>query len=297
LLSYVPGTPSFVVLGADTYLAARPATPIQLAHACRAAGFDAAVPTTWGDEIIALDCARQLSTRTLAPAVFCACERVRARLLAPGTELTSYFVSTVAPPVAAARYLRRMYGDTPIDITYVGDCPSGRDPVIDRQITPTRFLTDLAERGIIVVNEPTVFQSLFAPDRRRCLSAPGGLPTDDLLQGVHPAAQAAGLGEPVVARTAVELTAEDYAMDLAQYLVLDEPVLIDIGAQVGCVCCGALEKVPPGRARPSVVALEPPRSCQLIVEPDINVEVRLPAIANNASDGLDPPLVFEAAGS
>ena len=82
-------------------------------------------------------------------------------------------------------------------------------------------------------------------------------------------------------------------MDLAQYLVLDEAVLLDIGTQVGCVCCGAVENVSPGRARAAAVALEPPRSSQLIVEADITIDVRLP----ETSDDLDPPLVVEAAGS
>ena len=52
-------------------------------------------------------------------------------------------VSYVAPPVATARYLRRLYGDAPLDITYVGGCPSGGDTVIDRQIRPEEFFAGL----------------------------------------------------------------------------------------------------------------------------------------------------------
>ena len=47
---------SIVVLGADTVLAALPATPVQLAHACRALGYDMAFPASWGDEIVASAC-------------------------------------------------------------------------------------------------------------------------------------------------------------------------------------------------------------------------------------------------
>jgi hypothetical protein len=44
-------SPSLVILGTDAVLAAAPATPVQLAHACLAAGYGAAVPASWGDEL------------------------------------------------------------------------------------------------------------------------------------------------------------------------------------------------------------------------------------------------------
>src|SRR5579871_6207505 len=109
----------FVIVGADAYLVARPATPVQVAHACRAAGYAAAIPATWGDELIAEACARRLATRSLPSAIFCACRRVRDRLLGPGPDLMPFLMSFVAPPIAAARYLRALYGDAPIDVTYV----------------------------------------------------------------------------------------------------------------------------------------------------------------------------------
>ena len=185
-----PGAPTpFVIIGADAFLAARPATPVQVAHACRAAGYVAAVPATWGDELIAEACARKLATRTLPAAIFCSCRRVRDRLLGPGPDLLPFLVSYVAPPVATARYLRALYGDAPLDITYVGACPSGStDRSIDRQIRPEEFFAGLAARGIVPAQEPLVFNSILAPDRRRCHSLPGGLPTDSILQSPGPAA-------------------------------------------------------------------------------------------------------------
>ena len=42
--------PSVLILGTDAVLAAGPATPVQLVHACRAAGYDAVIPASWGDE-------------------------------------------------------------------------------------------------------------------------------------------------------------------------------------------------------------------------------------------------------
>jgi hypothetical protein len=277
----VADTPSFVVLGADAYLAARPATPIQMAHACRAAGFDVAIPATWGDELIALDCARRLVDRTIPAAVFCACERVYDHLAAPGPELTPYLIRTVAPPIATARYLRELYGGAPLDITYVGDCPSARDASIDRQIAPATFLGDLAQRGIDPSNEATVFQAVFAPDRRRCYSLPGGLPTDELLQGLNPAGRTVGAVEPLVARCTIEITGEEYAAEL---------VLLDLAPRLGCVCSGAVGTTQPGRARSAVVALEPPRSPHPIVETSVIVDLAVPGDDRDAGASEGSPV-------
>ena len=43
-----------VIFGNDAVVAARPASPGQLANACRAAGFDMVVPPSWGDELVAV---------------------------------------------------------------------------------------------------------------------------------------------------------------------------------------------------------------------------------------------------
>ena len=101
-----PNAPAVVILGNDAQLAARPATPVQLAHACLAAGFRAAVPASWGDELVAGATLTALATRTERPAIQCSCPHVARRLLAVGPELAAHMVSLVAPPVAAARYLR-----------------------------------------------------------------------------------------------------------------------------------------------------------------------------------------------
>src|SRR5438067_4356844 len=73
--------PSLLILGTDAVLAAVPATPVQLAHACLASGFDAVIPVTWGDELVAarvLDRIRGIDT----PVVQCCCPYVTRRLAA-----------------------------------------------------------------------------------------------------------------------------------------------------------------------------------------------------------------------
>ena len=280
---------SFVIIGADGYLAARPATPVQVAHACRAAGYAAAIPATWGDELIAERCARRLATRTLPSAIFCSCRRVRDRLLGPGADLLPFLVSFVAPPVATARYLRELYGNTPIDITYVGTCPSAsNEPSIDRQLRPEEFYASLGERGIVAAEEPLVFNSFFAPDRRRCNSLPGGLPIDSLLQAQNGAAQADDAGDedddalPFIPRSVVEIREVEYAAELAQYLIAGAPVLIDLGPRLGCACSGAVSGVTAAQARDAVIALEPPRSPTPVVEPDVSADVDLDPAADDS---------------
>jgi Iron only hydrogenase large subunit, C-terminal domain len=268
--------PSFAVIGADAFLAARPATPVQVVHACSRAGYDATVPATWGDELIAARCIERLAERTLAPAIFCACSLVRDRLLAPGPDLLPFVLSFVSPPVAAARYLRQLYAGRSVDITYVGACPSADDEAIDRVVTPVAFFAELRARGISLSHQPTVFDSTFAPDRRRCLSQPGGLPAPALLDN-H-----------VIGRRITEIGSFEYAADLAQHLILSEPVLIDISARAGCACAGAAIGVPPLETRRTVVALEPPRSAQPIVEPGVQVMIDLPLAPPPDGDGPEP---------
>jgi hypothetical protein len=284
-----PATP-FVIIGADAYLAARPATRVQVAHACRAAGYAAAIPATWGDELIAAGCARRLARRTLPSAIFCSCRRVRDRLLGPGPDLLPFLVSFVAPPVATARYLRQLYGSAPLDITYVGACPSAADePMIDRQIRPEAFFASIIARGIVPAQEPLVFNSFFAPDRRRCVSLPGGLPIDRVLQGADgPGVAAASelddeaLSLPVVPRSVVEVREVEYAAELAQYLIMSAPVLLDLAPRLGCFCSGAVGGVPVAQARAAVLALEPPRSPTPVVDTDVRVEVDLDPAADDS---------------
>src|SRR5688500_20159116 len=94
---------SVVILGTDIVLAAAPATPVQLAHACLAAGYGAVVPASWGDELIATECLRRTTRRGRDPVVCAVCPRVTDRLLARGGGLAQVAMALVSPPVATAR--------------------------------------------------------------------------------------------------------------------------------------------------------------------------------------------------
>src|SRR5678815_2207671 len=81
-----PAVP-IVILGADALLAAAPATPVQLAHACLRAGFGNVVPASWGDELIAAAVLKRLPRFGERPAIQCSCPIVAHRLLTTGGDL------------------------------------------------------------------------------------------------------------------------------------------------------------------------------------------------------------------
>ena len=144
--------PSLAILGADALLSAQPATAVQLAHACARIGYHSVVPSSWGDELVAAGCLRQIATRRgngdSGPAIFCSCPYVAHRLLAVGPDLEPFLTSFVPPPVAVARYLRAVYTPWRIRLTYIGRCPGAADDSIDARITPEELLAVLTERGV-----------------------------------------------------------------------------------------------------------------------------------------------------
>jgi hypothetical protein len=256
--------PSVVVLGTDAVLAAAPATPVQLAHACLAAGYAAVVPASWGDELIATAATKLLARRPGSPAVFCACPLVAHRLLRAGEDLTPFIVSTVAPPVATARYVRALYGQQPVRVTFVGRCPAAADDAIDARFTPAEFLTSLAERGIDLAAQPEVFDSVLPPDRRRHASLPGGVPTAEALRRAG------------ITRELVEIEGPDLATQLSRHLLAGTQALIDLAPRQGCACSGALAGGAPAQVRRAVADLEPPRSPASVVDTTLGVSVELP---------------------
>ncbi|HKO14773.1 MAG TPA: hypothetical protein VJU87_00985 [Gemmatimonadaceae bacterium] len=275
--------PSVVVIGADALLAARPATAVQFAHACMQMGYENVVPASWGDELIAAATLRALESHGRAPAVQCSCPLVAERLLAAGGELRPFLVSLVSPPVAVARYLRALHAPAHLHITYVGGCPGAMDAAIDERLRPDELLARFIERGVVLEDEPVVFDSIIPPDRRRFRSQPGGLPAPDALWG-----EAAG-------RSIAQVGAQDLPVDLAQQLLSDAPVLVDIACALGCVCSGAVPGAQPFEARASVSALEPPRATGIVVEEHVPVLLEQPvppvprAARSVANNGSPPP--------
>jgi len=273
--------PAVVILGNDAVLAARPATPVQLAHGCLAAGFRAVIPASWGDELVASATLDALSGRAARPAIHCACPHVARRVLAVGSELAPHLISLVAPPVAAARFLRlNSAGD--LRVTYVGRCPAAADDSIDARLTPEELLAQLADRGIDPLSQPEVFESVIPPDRRRHLSVPGGLPSPEELWSHD--------------RWIVEtMRSNDFASELAELLLARKDTLIDPAPAVGCVCSGAIRGSASSEARATVIALEPPRSTYPIVDErgTLSLELPLPMAARGVADVVAEPSALD----
>ena len=278
---------SFLILGTDAVLAARPATPVQLAHACAALGFDVVIPATWGDEIIAQTLAQRVRDKG-TPVVQCSCPLVARRFAEHTGVLDGMVMRFVPPPVATARYLRAVYGQRVPRITYAGDCPVA-SASIDEHLSCASLFERLAERGIAPDVQPTEFDSVIPPDRRRHFSEPGGVPTREALRR-------AGTRYEVV-----ELPAGDVSAELAQHLLSGERVIVDIATAVGCRCSGAGGDPQHSDPRARVRAHEPPRAPSPVVDASIGVlvDVEMPPLPAPAMETapIDQEAESEAAES
>jgi len=280
-------TVPIVILGTDALLAAAPATPVQLAHACLRAGFGNVVPASWGDELIAAAVLRQLPRFGTGPAIQCSCPIVAHRLLTTGGDLRPVMLALVPPPVALARYVRALSHPTRTRITYVGGCPGASDESIDIRMTPDALIAMLLEREISLQEQPRVFESIIPPDRRRFRSQPGGVPT------------AERLWTDAGARALVEIEGDDIVSEIAQQLLAGANVLVDASARLGCLCSGAIPAVAPHDARGLVVALEPPRANAPLVDEQaaIDLDSPLPAAPRTPIDVAAVPGAMSPSGS
>jgi len=265
----VPIVP-IVVLGTDAVLAAQPGTAVQLAHACLKAGFANVIPASWGDELIATATLRKLGASASGPAIACSCPIVAHRLLSASADLQPVLVTFVPPPVAVSRYIHLLARPSRARITYVGNCPGAIDDSIDIRMSPDALISMLAERHIVIEDQPRVFESVIPADRRRFRSQPGGLPSADVLWS------AGG------ARRIVEVSSGDLVSTIAQHIIADENVLIDAAVALGCVCSGALAQ----GGRGAVVSIEPPRASSPVIDEaaPIQLELRVPAASRTPVD-------------
>ena len=218
-----------------------------------AAGYQAVIPASWGDELIAARAIDRVREST-APVVHCACPFVTRRLSAHGDALGTTLLCLVPPPVAAAQYLRALYAPAQPRITYAGGCPGAAHDAIDVWMSPEELLGRLVERGVSLAAQPREFDSVIPPDRRRYYSDPGGVPSRQALRQLPDAVDL------------VELKSDDVVVDLAELLLSGTRALIDVSLSLGCCCSGAVAKATPEVARARVREQEPPRALSPIVD-------------------------------
>lgn len=213
----------------------------------------------------------------------CSCPYVSRRLAPHGDAIAPMLLPFASPPVATAEYLRAVYSPSRLHLTYAGGCPSASHESIDVWLSPAELLAALSERGIVATGQPTEFDSVLPPDRRRFFSEPGGVPSRYALR--H-------LPAPV---EYVEVKADDFVVDVAQQLLSPTRALIDVSIPLGCCCSGATGAVSSEVARARVREMEPPRALAPIVDHSLKLPLdrSLPKSAvetYRAPPAAQPPL-------
>jgi diguanylate cyclase (GGDEF)-like protein len=158
-----------------------PATPEQVINACFTAGFERVYFETIGDELVAGEYLsiwragdRRSWLRSTSPIVVNYC---RTRL----PELLPFLAPIVTPPVALARYIRRVE-PVELDIIYAGvGAPgvNGDESAIDICVSLDELEELLELSGAAPLGQPMNLSRL-PPERRRHLSLAGGLPREML---------------------------------------------------------------------------------------------------------------------
>jgi hypothetical protein len=252
---------SIAILGNDAFLAASPALPVQLMHAALAAGFDAVVPVSLGDELVAGETLRLAQLHGRRPVVQCACPFSLTQLCKREANLADITVAVAPAAVALARALRLDRSEPP-HITYIGACPGAQDPSIDLQVLPEPFLRGLGQKGILLDVQPEVFSDRLPPDRRRYLSLPGGAPRPELV-------------ESVLRRQVVSLDARmNPLLAVADALFDGGVTMIDPAGAYRCVCAGSESATSVAEGRMAIAALEPARSTSPIFEAPAWLDLR-----------------------
>ncbi len=278
---------SIAILGNDAFLAAMPALPVQLMHAALAAGFDAVVPASLGDELVAGETLRLAQLRGRRPVVQCICPYALNQLCKREANLADVTIAVAPAAVALARALRQEQPE-PQHITYIGACPGAQDPAIDLQVQPEAFLRGLERKGIAVRAQPDVFTDRLPPDRRRYLSVAGGAPRPQLV-------------EALLRRNVVTLGSRmNPLLAVADALFDGGVTMIDPAGAYHCACSGSAEDRSAAEGRAALERLEPVRATSPIFEapPWLDLRPTLPASDSDSMDdqaARDGPVAFSDA--
>ncbi|HEV8600166.1 MAG TPA: diguanylate cyclase [Gemmatimonadales bacterium] len=251
-----------LILGTESAAHFYPVQPEQVVNACYAAGFRVVSRGVIGDELVASEYLK-LWRSNLDGTLIRSSDPVVVEAIRSGyPELVPYLAPIATPPVAEARYLRSLYGDS-VKVVYAGLASSPGAPELDAWVTFEDLLELLRLRGVTAAAQPTVFARL-PQERRRHLSAAGGMPLallEELRQTSKRYQKLRGLSAlPALSRAVVVDKLELGFVDiLASEGALDHPL------------SGPREEL---YWRRSVVqSSEPPRSLAPVVEPGIVASV------------------------
>lgn len=268
---------STAILGNDAFLAAAPALPVQLMHAALAAGFDAVVPASLGDELVAGEILRLAQLRGRRPVVQCACPFSLTHLCKREANLADVTIPVAPAAVALARALRLDRTEAQ-HITYIGACPGAQDPAIDLQVLPDAFLRGLERKALSPVNQPDVFSDRLPPDRRRYLSIPGGAPRPELVR-------------TLLRRNVIALGGQmNPLLAVADALFDGGVTMIDPAGAYHCACAGGDGVRTVAEGRLAIERLEPTRASSPIFEAPAWLDLRPTDPPSDADPGAAGPV-------
>jgi diguanylate cyclase (GGDEF)-like protein len=238
-----------------------PNTPEQVINACYQAGFRAVHHGVLGDELVAGEYVKLWTDPDWGTLIRSTCPVIVETIRHDYPELVPYLAPVKTPTAAEAEYLKRVYGrDAPV--VYAGVCLTDGVEDVDAAITFEELERLLAGRGVVVSEQPSVFERI-PEERRRHLSTAGGMPLR-VLQEEHQASRRfrklrgmAGLG--ALARAAVDEVDLGFVDILPCEGCLDHPLL------------GPREEL--YWRRRVVVEAEPKRSALPVLDENHGVEV------------------------
>jgi len=174
----VAGGHAVLILSVEAVAYYHPATQEQVVNACYAAGFRVVQRGVIGDELVAEEYLKLWEDtgwgtliRSTDPVI---CDVIRDRY----PELVPYLAPVANPVAAEARYLRALHG-TGTPIIYAGVSDGAGRGEVDVALTFDDLERLFARRGVRLHEQAAHF-SRIPEERRRYLSAAGGLPLDVL---------------------------------------------------------------------------------------------------------------------
>jgi diguanylate cyclase (GGDEF)-like protein len=241
-----------------------PATPEQVVNACYAAGFRTVHRGVLGDELVAREYLDLWNDDGWGTMIRSTCPVIVQTVRAQYPELIPYLAPVATPIAAEARYLKQMYG-AGTQVAYAGVCITEGGPDVDAAITLDDLTTLLAQRKVRIDQQEPYFSRL-PEERRRHLSAAGGLPLELLREESHASKRfrkVRGLGalEGIARAVAVDRIELGFVDILPCEGCLDHPLL------------GPREEL--FRRREIVGATEPTRSLQPVVDDAVARGVRV----------------------
>ncbi|MEP7345196.1 MAG: hypothetical protein ABI877_08010 [Gemmatimonadaceae bacterium] len=218
---------------------------MQLARACLSFGYSFVAPASWGEELLAVRATDFVASGPAGASLLFHCPLVVAVMGSAGANSLPRCAG-VSPPVATSRYLRAAFSPKAVHVTYVGRCPGGLNSEIDEHLSPDTLLARLAQAGCSPTKEPSYFDDVLPPDRRRFASTPGGAP-------------APGYLATTVANAIIRDVAPETLHTVAAHCGPNERSLLDLAVAMRCHCAVdayAMQRLEPLRAAAAVVNLE-----------------------------------------